>query len=133
MSNSKTLRHTNQKAYVINYLKRTTTHPTASDIYQEALKTGFHIGLTSVYRILDGYEKEGEVISIKTNGKVHYDYSKGGHVHFVCDTCGKIFDVDYNEELIKKVFEEKGFTIQSIQSIIVHGTCADCKSKLKNN
>lgn len=126
-------RNTNQKAFVKAFSEKHYDHPTAMEIYQYARKKGIKIGLTSIYRILDDDVKEGSVIEIKAGGVVHYDYVRNDHYHFVCDNCGKIIDLQDDQEIIKGLALKNSFHIRSVQGVVIHGLCDDCAEKDKSD
>jgi Fur family transcriptional regulator, peroxide stress response regulator len=129
MISNKPGRKTGQKEFVRSYLEGTYVHPTAADIYLAARHRNIKIGLTSIYRILATLEQEGEVITIKSGGKVHYDWVRGGHYHFVCDVCGKITDVTEGVDAFAKIAGANGFNLRSSQGIVIHGICQECSKK----
>jgi Fur family peroxide stress response transcriptional regulator len=129
MISNKPERKTSQKEFVRSYLEETYSHPTAMDIYLAAKRRNVHVGLTSIYRILASLESEGQIITIKSGGKVHYDWVRGGHYHFVCDVCGKITDVTEGVDAFEKIANDNGFNLRSSQGIVIHGICQECTKK----
>ena len=129
MISNKPTRDTLQKRFVERYLTTHFDHPTALDIYHEAKKENFSIGLTTVYRILEAFRAEGKVIVIKAKGQVQYDYLRNDHYHFVCDSCGKIIDLRGDNDLLEGLCARHDFALFSLQGVVIHGLCHDCAEK----
>jgi hypothetical protein len=72
ISNKK--RNTVQKRFVVDYLTSHYDHPTAEAIYLARQKEGLRLGLTTVYRILEGLRQEGLLVVIISKDEVHYDW-----------------------------------------------------------
>lgn len=129
MISNKDTRETQQKDFVEEYLRNHYNHPTAQDVYQAAKKSGLSLGLTTAYRILEGLVAQKKVVTIKAGGKVHYDWIRNDHYHFVCDDCGKIIDLTEDKELFDTIAKQHDFEIVSLQGVILHGLCKDCAKK----
>ena len=92
-------RTTKQKEFIKEYLKNSYIHPTAFDVLKSAKENNINIGLTSIYRILNKMVEKQEAFSIITKDNiVHYDTNRGDHYHFICTSCNKIIDIDYDIE-----------------------------------
>lgn len=129
MITNKQNRQTKQKAFVRHYLMSHYDHPTAREIALSAKEAGLSLGLTSAYRLLEGLVEQGEAIEIKAGGVVHFDWQRGDHYHFVCDGCGKVFDLQQDKALFDELARRNAFLIPSIQSVVIHGYCPDCAKK----
>jgi Fur family transcriptional regulator, ferric uptake regulator len=121
-------RETNQRSIILEELRKVTTHPTASDIYEMVKKVLPRVGLATVYRNLDFLEKKGEIIRLKFNfQKSRYDGNIEGHAHLVCKCCGKVTDIfDVADIKIKsEQLRNSGFK-PTLEFIEIPGLCKKC-------
>lgn len=120
-------RKSRQRDAVIEYLKSTTTHPTADAVYEELKKTNPNISLGTVYRNLRLLAEEGEALELSvTPEKVHFDGNVSPHSHFVCEKCGEIFDVFDDEFTVPKSLQGK--LVKNVATTY-YGVCERCKNK----
>jgi Fur family ferric uptake transcriptional regulator len=126
---------------ILSFLKRTSEHVTAKDIFQVLQREFPGLGLTTVYRTLDLLNRAGIVTKINTgDGQGRYECAEGGekghHHHLICTSCGKIQDyLDFETEeleLVKKTesilarkfgFETSGHNIEFL------GKCSACMAR----
>ena len=83
-----------QRSLILEYVKQSTDHPTAEEIYQ-ALKDRFP-GLSrgTVYRNLTFFQEHGLVRSVGViNGQERFDGNISHHPHFICNCCGSVIDL----------------------------------------
>lgn len=123
-------RNTVHKKFILDYLKKVKTHPSAEIVFRDVKKRIPNISQGTVYRILNGLKNKGEIISIETKDVTYYDGDISDHAHFICEYCNKvydIFDVCCNCNILKnkkvKVGKVKKYIIQFF------GTCNACKQK----
>lgn len=124
------MRYSYQRERIYDYLLNTREHPTAEMIYQDLREEMPNLSLGTVYRNLKVLQNLGKINTIPTvDGIERYDADCSNHVHFVCQKCGKIFDimnVDY-EKLINSLDLEEGFVSEKVELKLV-GTCHKCKN-----
>lgn len=117
-------RNTNQKQIVYEALLEHKDHPTSLEIYQGLKKRGEKIGKTTVYRILNNLVQEEKICRINTfNNVSHYDYVLDGHIHFICEKCNKIIDLE-NTKYLQDALKEMHI---NHNNLLIYGICADCK------
>lgn len=88
-------RMTKQKALVWEILSQTKSHPTAEWVYLEARKSMPNISLGTVYRNLQWLVTEGMAQELNyVKGISRFDANAQIHDHFVCERCGRIYDMD---------------------------------------
>ena len=99
---------------IIDILSKTTTHPSAEDIYLTLRQkyNNDNIGLTTVYRTLEILVNMGIVYKFDFgDGRTRYELSEGPdgfhhHHHLVCISCGRIVDytdfIDEEKELLNR-------------------------------
>ncbi len=116
-------RSTIQKQTILNYLKGVKTHPSADVIFSAVRKKLPTISRGTVYRVLDSLLSKKEIIEVSKD-PARFDADTSPHAHFVCQECGKIYDVfDKNISLINK--KTKVGKVQNYQ-IHLYGQCRKC-------
>jgi Fur family peroxide stress response transcriptional regulator len=123
-------RKTKQKEAILEVLKSTDCHPTASWIYEHVKKTIPHISLGTVYRDLKMLARNGRILEIDfTSNPSRYDGNIGNHYHFRCLKCDNIFDIDekVDIEIDRKVTKKTGYLVL-YHCLEFHGLCQDCQS-----
>ncbi|GHF40882.1 Fur family ferric uptake transcriptional regulator [Deinococcus metalli] len=90
------VRHTRQRAAVIEVLQASREHPDAAAIHAAVRERLPSVSLGTVYRTLDALVRDGVVVTLERAGQAtRYDWRAGtAHHHAVCRSCGAIFDVD---------------------------------------
>lgn len=119
-------RNTMQKQIVYKNIKNRYDHPTANDIYNDLKEQNLKIGLTTIYRILNDLVEEGKVNKIITPDKIyHFDYNRVNHIHFICNKCGHIYDIDKKDfSKFELKFKKKNHQIENFS---IMGICDKCK------
>ncbi|MFI3313783.1 MAG: transcriptional repressor [Eubacteriales bacterium] len=80
---------------ILECLRSTKTHPTAEWIYQQLKPQIPNLSLGTVYRNLSLFRQEGTIVCLGTvNGLERFDGCTHPHVHFICQCCGAVHDVD---------------------------------------
>lgn len=101
----------------------------AQEIHELLKRRGERVGLTTVYRALQGLADAGEVDVLRHgDGEALYRRcSAGHHHHLVCRECGRTVEVagPTVERWADKIAAEHGFTEVS-HTVEVVGTCSDC-------
>jgi Fur family peroxide stress response transcriptional regulator len=115
---------------IINYLVSNKSHHTAESIYKAISKKYPSISIATIYNTLKLLSREGFVNQLFIEGeKVFYDSTPESHSHFICRTCGKIKDLQYKPEEVKKL---KGDRVEKIY-VYFYGVCEDCAKKEKKS
>lgn len=128
-------RLTAQKLAILDYLRRfQTLHPTPEMVFRAVSQSIPHVSLATVYRNLDFLAKYGYIEKITGSNREprRYDSRVDPHLHFRCDHCKGIFDVDDSEilSLLDQRFLQKGFFIEHA-AILYSGWCQNCFRKGK--
>ena len=108
------VKKTKQKEVILRVLRGTTSHPTASWIYDEVRREIPNISLATVYRNLKLLKERGEILELEFNGTLgRFDARTDNHYHFRCEKCNRVFDVDapVGEELNGVVARKTGFKV----------------------
>lgn len=125
------MNYSRQRELILETLKENVVHPTAEYLYEKVHKKDANISLATLYRNLNKLANEG--IIKKIDGleiSSHYDHNTFEHYHFICEKCGKVFDIESNiaTDIEPKAEEETGFKING-HDIIFHGLCNECKGE----
>ncbi|MDK2849870.1 MAG: Fur family transcriptional regulator, peroxide stress response regulator [Candidatus Woesearchaeota archaeon] len=124
------MRQTLQRQIILEYLKENRTHPTAEDVFEALRKEYPNLTLATVYRTLNTLADHGIILRFKVNNKYHFDGFNELHLHFYCQKCNRIFDLESKElnkdinSIIKKI-EKSGKTINEYH-IVFYGICEEC-------
>lgn len=116
-----------QRTAVMDYLMNNKTHPTIDEIYSALSPFMPTLSKTTIYNTLNLFVEKGAVLQLAIDEKnARYDADVSNHAHFMCKSCGKVYDLfDLNKELFTKPALE-GFDIQTVE-ISYSGICGACK------
>jgi len=120
-------------------LRNAREHISAEDIYLAVHKKYPHVGLATVYRTLDLFERMGMVSKLQFgDGRNHYELAEeiahqGHHHHLVCTNCKRVIDYDdfvveekkFLQKVEKTLSRKHRFHIAG-HAIQFHGTCSRC-------
>ncbi len=128
-------RFTKQRQAVLEVISQNReNHLSTGEIFGEVKKKYPQIGLATVYRTVQLFEKIGLVQHISLDdGRMRYQMAdpeeKHEHHHLICEICGEVIDVqeDMLEHLEQHVFLKKGFTVTN-HRLTVFGICKNCSN-----
>lgn len=127
---------TKQRSVILELLKNTSTHVTATDILRQLDSLGIKISTATVYRTLDKLESEG-ILKKMTLGDglgACYQYTKNGecsqHFHLKCVECGELIHLscEFLAEMEEHILKEHSFVISAGRTVI-YGKCAKCTGR----
>ncbi len=125
-------RNTKQRSAVREALAETEGFQSAQDLHAMLRGRGERVGLTTVYRTLQGLADAGEVDVMRPPGGEHLyrRCSQGHHHHLVCRSCGRTVEVlgPAVESWAEKMAGEHGFVDVS-HTMEIFGTCPECAAK----
>ncbi len=127
---AKGMRNGGARRAVIEHLAEQNCCLTAQEIFDQLRATQRHVGIASVYRILDLLTAEGAVQRIDLgSGTARYEpvSPQGHHHHLVCDRCGKVeaFEDTQLERALTRVERQSGFAVAG-HDVVLHGACGTC-------
>ena len=129
--NSHNTRNSKQRTALLDLLRSTKSHPTASWLYGR-LKTGFpDLSLGTVYRNLSMLAERGLVRVLRSGSAFdRFDADTRAHYHVVCEVCGKVEDVDLAADATLEVRAEEasGYRISTHRLDFI-GICPACREK----
>jgi len=87
-------RTSKQREYLVEILKQSKDHPTASDIYDEMKLKFSNLSLGTVYRNLNILVEQKKILKLDFGSTFdHYDGTCYNHSHFICTKCNKVYDI----------------------------------------
>ncbi|MFA7308697.1 MAG: transcriptional repressor [Patescibacteria group bacterium] len=128
-------RLTNQKKAILDYLRSTTGHPDAYEVYEVVRDRLPQISLATVYRNLDSMAGKGLIRAHHfKHDRVQYDGVEEKHHHFICTMCERIYNVPDNILLNFQTIKEDG-VVDLIEdySVVLKGVCVNCRRREQNN
>ena len=121
--------HSRQREAILDILKKSYSHPTADEIYNDVKIELPNISLGTVYRNLDELVKSGIIKKIPTTSKDRFDYMKSNHCHAICSECGHVHDIEINfnsDEMMNEIFAQSKIA-SNPKDIIIMGICNGCQ------
>lgn len=128
------VKHSKQREAIRIFLKSRKDHPSAETVYQELKVLHPNLSLGTVYRNLNFLSEAGEIQKVPgTIGPDRFDGNPKAHIHFFCNTCDRIIDLE-TSELVTMVEEaQKHFAGKITHSITsYYGLCPACMNKELN-
>ncbi|MGO5053826.1 Fur family transcriptional regulator [Lachnospiraceae bacterium LCP25S3_G4] len=125
------LKFSRQRESIKNYLASTCEHPTADTVYLHVKEEYPNISLGTVYRNLNLLADIGEAIKIATpDGGDRFDGRTFPHNHFICNSCGKVIDLEMdNIDHINDIAGQKFDGYIESHTTLFYGKCGDCIQK----
>ncbi|RKX29977.1 MAG: transcriptional repressor [Candidatus Zixiibacteriota bacterium] len=124
-------RNTKQRQVILEELRKVTSHPTATEIYELVRQKLPKISLGTVYRNLELLYRAGTIQKISNAGReARFDGNIERHHHVRCVKCGRIMDIngiapDSADDLLPDL---EGWEIVGQRTEYV-GLCPDCQAK----
>ena len=97
-----------QRIAIMKYLMEHRTHPTVDTIYTDLLP----ILLTIDRR------------------NIRYDGCVKPHAHFMCNGCGRVFDVEINEHVRAHLYDSDQYAVEKVE-LNFSGLCPECLEEQK--
>lgn len=124
-------RNTRQRSALSSLLLQVEGFHSAQELHAMLRQRGERVGLTTVYRTLQGLADAGEVDVMRPPGGEHLyrRCSQGHHHHLVCRACGRTVEVEgpAAETWAEKIAARHGYVDVS-HTMEIFGTCPDCAS-----
>jgi Fur family transcriptional regulator, ferric uptake regulator len=129
MTSTEARRPTRQRKAVAAVLESVDEFRSAQEIHDLIRRRGDAVGLTTVYRTLQGLVDDGDVDVLRNDeGEALFRRcSAGHHHHLVCRSCGRTVEVEVPtvERWAQRVADEHGFAEVS-HTLEIFGTCGGC-------
>ena len=124
------VKHFKKREAILDCVKSTKVHPSADWVFAKLKPDISDLSLGTVYRNLALFKEQGLIASLGTvKGIERFDGNTEPHVHFVCEECGCVLDldgVDVPKSLAESVASEKGIIVNNC-SLTLLGLCSECK------
>lgn len=126
------MRATRQRTAITKVLRETEGFRSAQEIHEALKREGQRVGLTTVYRTLQGLVDAGQIDVLRTDdGESIYRRcaNPGHHHHLVCRSCARSIEIvnDDVERWAKRTATRHGFSAVT-HTVEVYGLCSDCVS-----
>jgi len=123
----KQLRNTKQLEVIWEAIKDDTSHPTADQVYARVRERFPNVSLGTVYRNLQKLVADEKLQVLMLGRSQHFDPLVTRHQHFICEKCGRVFDVlvDSGDEIKPAKLPHAGFKVTSHQ-LAFYGACKNC-------
>ena len=123
-------RVTNQRALILEIIRRGQGHLDADEIYRRARQKRPRLSLSTVYRTLQALKRVGLIEELHFDENHHHYEIKPPeeHHHLVCQGCGRVIEFQYplSSVIKKEVPEAKDFEITDSE-VQVTGYCSECR------
>jgi Fur family ferric uptake transcriptional regulator len=126
------LKRSEQREAIVDAFLRSDRHLSVDDLLHLAQKRRPDVGRTTVYRTLKLLHAAGLATELVLQGETRFEreYKRQHHDHFICKTCGAIFE--FSSEEIERIQDEVaadlGFVIDGHRHQIF-GYCRDCVAR----
>ena len=121
-------RFTEQRAAVYRYLRASTEHPTADDVFIAVRRMIPDISLATVYKSLETLVGCGLAAKLTYgDGSARYDGRTDPHPHARCLVCDAVLDVPgrLDGALMAQIGTVPGFAVEGFRLEII-GHCEEC-------
>jgi len=120
---------TSPRLEIMRYLDKKHTHPSADKIYSDLKQKNPSLSKTTVYNTLEVLEEHGIIQALTiTEKEFRYDFECGPHHHhFLCETCGKILDIEVSCPHLHSMLEGE-HQVDKVHGYF-KGICKDCIKK----
>jgi Fur family ferric uptake transcriptional regulator len=126
------LKRSEQREVILDAFFRSHRHLSVDDLLQVVQKRRPDIGRTTVYRTLKLLQAAGLAQELALQGQTRFEreYKRAHHDHFICKSCGEIFEFSSPEieRLQDEIAEGIGFVIQGHRHQI-YGLCRRCAGR----
>lgn len=129
MTQSRGLKMTPQRRAIADYLQAAHHHPTADEVLQAVNRKFPMTSRATVYNTLNWLKEAGMIREVFEGGMVRFDPNTARHHHFVCNSCGKVEDVESSLLSALKICKLPDSQIVEAYEVTLRGLCAACQKK----
>jgi Fur family transcriptional regulator, peroxide stress response regulator len=119
---------TRQREVVLQAIRNSSEHLTASEVFAEAKAMLPTISFATVYNSLRFLKESRHIAEIQFgNGASRFDRIPSRHDHALCTQCGRLTDIELEHpaELVDRAAAYSKFKPESLE-FTLRGTCPDC-------
>lgn len=128
---NKVMRLTSQRKVILEELRKVTSHPTATEIYDMVRQRLPRISLGTVYRNLE-LLAANDIIQKLDFGEPQkrFDGNPEPHYHITCTGCGRVDDIHIplHHELDSKAADYSGYEVSG-HHVEFRGLCPACRDE----
>lgn len=135
MDSSTKLRYSKQREQIYEYLCASKAHPSADMIYEDLRGEISNLSLGTVYRNLKLLESLGKIQRVATFQNVErYDARCDSHAHFLCERCGRVYDLSVvREQVMKEACGVADNVLVRQINVNFGGVCEHCRQTEKSS
>ena len=116
-----------QRLAIMDYLLTHRTHPSIEEIYMALCDDIPTLSKTTVYNTLKLFVDAGLISMLTIDDTFRcFDGNTSAHAHFRCNACGKIVDLELDNNFLSVVKGLEGYKVSEAQ-LYLKGLCTDCK------
>ncbi len=121
------IRSSVQRLAIYEFVKNNPIHPTADVVYDALHDELGSLSLTTVYNTLKLFVDAGLISMLTIDDTFRcFDGNTSAHAHFRCNACGKIVDLELDNNFLSVVKGLEGYKVSEAQ-LYLKGLCTDCK------
>ena len=126
-------RLTNQKRAILEYLRGTSSHPDAYEVFARIRKKLPQVSLATIYRNLDTMAEKGLIKEIRfKHDRTNYDGILERHHHLQCVMCERVINVPDDILLdFEKITGNGIVALVEDYRVMLRGVCTKCHEKKK--
>ncbi|MDE6118105.1 MAG: transcriptional repressor [Duncaniella sp.] len=123
-----------QRLLILRFLMENRVHPNVDEIYQALLPEHPTLSRTTVYNTLKLLTAAGIIRCIDVGGSygARWDFSHHDHAHFLCMSCGRVTDIDFENHTPSFPLPPGGFEVQATE-VNLRGMCPECLHRRQAN
>ncbi|HEB68713.1 MAG TPA: ArsR family transcriptional regulator [Desulfobulbus sp.] len=126
----KLLRMTHQREVILDEIKKSTTHPTADELYERIKKKLPRISLATVYRNLEIMSESGLINKLEISGRQkRFDWDLEQHDHIYCVQCHRVDNIDLadKKDVTLPPEQNRGYMVSGCR-VEFYGICPKCSN-----
>ena len=126
----KTTKQFKKRNAILTCLQHTSSHPSAEMVHEMLHEEHPDISLATVYRNLNLFKEQGLISSVcSVHGTERFDAETTPHVHFVCDCCDRVLDLEQITipEALTHQVDDTGCRVSGC-SLTFTGLCRECRT-----
>ena len=110
---------------VLEYLLNKGNHPSVQMIYKDLYEDIPTLSKTTIYNVINRLKAHRLIRELRIEEtEVRYDWEVKPHAHFKCNSCGNIYNINYQCSMFKEDSVD-GHSIEQRQVNFI-GICKDC-------
>jgi len=124
-------RNTKQRRLIMEELRKSTSHPTAAELFAIVRERMPKISLGTVYRNLELLVRNNLALKLESGGgEARFDANVGRHHHVHCSICGRVDDIEGLPEapIPGEIESRNGYEILACRLEFI-GICPACRKQ----